>query len=878
MGPLRVLIVDDSADDRARIEAALAQEFGDVQVAHAHGADEAGLSHVLRTQPFDLVITDHLVRSRDGLAALRLAKACHRRLPVLMLGGSGSQDIVIAAMKEGLDAYLAKDRQGWGRLGTSVRELLGRAALGRPLETPELERDRFFSLCPDLLCITDLDGRIRQINRAWTEVLGYRMADLESVRSLDLVHPDDRERSAAVLKRLVQGGEVEAFENRCRARDGTYRWLLWSATPALEEKAVFAAARDVTERKQAEEALRESEERSRAIVDSSLDAILTIDDAGTIQSVNPMVGQVFGYAPHELLGQNVSVLIPAKERAPHAEHLARYVRTGVKRILGQVREVEAVRKDGSLLPIEIQISEFRVLGRRFFSGTMRDLTRFKEAEAAGRRQHEILQGVFDHIPVMIALLDERGAPVVVNREWERILGWRLEETRSLDLLAEMYPERSYRDHVLAFFGAAERRWAELKTRTKEGSLIDIAWATIRLSDGTAIAIGEDLSERKRLEQQLWQSQKLEAVGRLAGGIAHDFNNVLNVIMGYAEMLARPLPVDGLERKKIAKIQKAAERAASLTRQLLAFSRQQVLQPRVLDLGSVVADVMGMLKRSIGEDIELRSTARAAGRVRADPGQLEQVLLNLAVNARDAMPNGGRLTIETSDVEIDESYSRRHSPVVEGRYVMVAVSDNGQGMDRATQSRIFEPFFTTKAKGKGTGLGLSTVYGIVKQSGGYIWVYSEPGVGTTFKVYLPRVDAEVASPEPPVPGHGAVTETILVVEDQEAGREMIAEILGAEGYRILAAGDGSEAQELVRRSPERIDLLLTDVVMPRMSGNDLARALAAQHPEMRVLYMSGYTSDVISHHGVLDEGVMFLQKPFTPAALSKRVRQALDARP
>jgi PAS domain S-box-containing protein len=503
-------------------------------------------------------------------------------------------------------------------------------------------------------------------------------------------------------------------------------------------------------------------------------------------------------------------------------------------------------------------------------------TRVKEAEEATRRQHEILQGVFDHIPVMIALLDSQGRPLQVNREWERILGWKLDEARGVDLMAEMYPDPSYREEVVTFIGAAERRFAEFRTRTKSGSVIDTAWAHLRLSDGTAIAIGEDISERKRLELQLWQSQKLEAVGRLAGGIAHDFNNVLNVIMGYSELLGRSMAPEGPEQKKLGKIRNAAERAASLTRQLLAFSRQQVMQPRVLDLGTVVADVMAMLKRSLGEDIELRASTHAKGRVRADPGQMEQVLLNLAVNARDAMPRGGKLTIETSDVELDETYGRVHPPTQAGSYVLLAVSDNGEGMDAATQARIFEPFFTTKDQAKGTGLGLSTVYGIVKQSGGYVWVYSEPGVGTTFKIYLPRVDAHVVDPGPsPRAGGRPATETILVVEDQTSGREMIAEVLAAEGYRVLSAADGNEARELMRRSPERIDLLLTDVVMPRMGGNDLARALAIDQPKMRVLYMSGYTSDVITHHGVLDEGVSFLQKPFAPARLSERVRQILD---
>jgi PAS domain S-box-containing protein len=744
------------------------------------------------------------------------------------------------------------------------------------LEAARLERDRFFSLCPDLLCIAGLDGQIRQVNPAWKALLGYELRDLASVRPLDLVHPEDRRSSAAEIQKLVAGGEVESFENRCLAKDGTYRWLLWSATLALDQHAIYAAARDVTERKRAEEALRESEERSRAIVDSSVDAILTTDEAGIIQSANPAVEQIFGYEHHELVGRDLKLLMPSQDREEHDRHLERYLRTGAARIIGRVREVLGVRKDGSKLPIELQVSEFHVLGRRFFAGTIRDLTRIREAEEAGHRQHEILQGLFDHIPVMIAFLDVEGRPFIVNREFERTLGWKLEETWEVDLLAELYPERATRKRFRASIAAAERRFAEMQTRAKDGHVIDALWAHLRLSDGTAIAIGQDISEGKKLELQLWQSQKLEAVGRLAGGIAHDFNNVLNVVMGYAELLARPLPAEAPERKKLGKILAAAERAASLTRQLLAFSRQQVLQPRVLEVGVVVNDVTAMLKRVLGEDVELVVNLAATGRVRADPGQVEQVLLNLAVNARDAMPTGGNLTVETADAELDDLYARVRPPALEGRYVMLAVSDSGEGMDAATQARIFEPFFTTKGKGKGTGLGLSTVYGIVKQSGGYVWVYSERGVGTTFKIYLPRVDEATEAPATarrqaaPAPA----TETILVVEDQEAACEMIVEILREEGYRVLAAGDGIQAQELLRRSPETIDLLLTDVVMPKMSGTDLARALAEGQPRMRVLYMSGYTDEVITHHGVLNPGVSFLQKPFTTAALADRVREAL----
>ena len=877
MNPLRVLIIDNNPEDRALVAQVLTREFKDVHLEHA--ADERSLAGLLADARFDIVVTDYVPNWTNGLAVLKTVKSHHPELPVIMFTASGTEEVAVAAMREGLDDYVVKDRRHFVRLATSVRRSLENAEVRRTVEAARRERDRFFSLCPDLLCITGLDGRIRQINRAWNEILGYELGDLEEVRALDLVHPDDRSRSGAVIERLLAGEEIDAYENRCRAKDGTHRWLLWSAALAREEGVIYAAARDVTERKQAEEALRESEERSRAIVDSSVDAIVTVDDAGIIQSANPAVEQIFGYARHELVGQSLALLMPPPDREGHGRHLERYLETGVLRIIGRGREVMSVRKDGSPLPIELQVSEFRVLGRRFFSGTIRDLTRIREAEEAGRRQHEILQGLFDHIPVMIAFLDGEGRPTLVNREFERTLGWALDEARGVDLMAELFPERPVRAKVREFVAAAERHFVELKTRTKDGRVIDAAWAALRLSDGTTIAIGEDLSERRKLEQQLWQSQKLEAVGRLAGGIAHDFNNVLNVVMGYTELLARPLPPDGPERKKLDKILTAAQRAASLTRQLLAFSRQQVLQPRVLDLGAVVEDVAAILRRSVGEDVALSTRRTATGRVRADPGQMEQVLLNLAVNARDAMPTGGELTIETADVDLDDLYARLHPPVVPGRYVMLAVSDSGEGMDAATQARIFEPFFTTKGKGKGTGLGLSTVYGIVKQSGGYVWAYSELGVGTTFKIYLPRVAEPVEAPGPaPVAApREPPTETILVVEDQEAACEMIVEILRGEGYRVLAAADGVAAQDLLRRSPEEVHLLLTDVVMPRISGTDLARALATEQPGMRVLYMSGYTSDVITHHGVLDEGISFLQKPFTPAALSARVRQVLDRR-
>ena len=382
------------------------------------------------------------------------------------------------------------------------------------------------------------------------------------------------------------------------------------------------------------------------------------------------------------------------------------------------------------------------------------------------------------------------------------------------------------------------------------------------------------------EKQLVQSQKLEAVGRLAGGISHDFNNLLTVILGYSDITKRNLPEGDPLRRNVDEIVKASERAASLTRQLLAFSRKQVMQPRVFDLNTVVSDLEKMLRRMIGEDIELRVNSESdLGNIKADPVQLEQVLMNLVVNARDAMPKGGKLSIETANVYLDESYSQDHVSVVPGHYVMLAISDTGCGMNEETRLRIFEPFFTTKEQGKGTGLGLSMVYGIVKQSGGNIWVYSEEGHGTTFKIYFPRVTAEAE--EYRRAAHGLEVEggneTILLVEDAEWVRTLARQVLESAGYRVLEAGNADTAIKLCESiNGDRIDLLLTDVVMPGMSGNDMSRILLAKHPGMPVLYMSGYTDDAIVQHGVLEAGINFLQKPFTPAALALKVREVLDA--
>jgi two-component system, cell cycle sensor histidine kinase and response regulator CckA len=403
------------------------------------------------------------------------------------------------------------------------------------------------------------------------------------------------------------------------------------------------------------------------------------------------------------------------------------------------------------------------------------------------------------------------------------------------------------------------------------------------SDGQllgVIGVALDITDRKHLADQLRVSQKMQAVGELAGGVAHDFNNLLMIVKGHAEMLLDRIDSSSA-RHNLEQIQGATERAATLTRQLLAFSRKQVLQPKVLDLNDVVAGMIKMFARVIGENIDLAFLPGSKlAPVKADPGQMEQVLLNLVVNARDAMPDGGRLTIETCNVELDSVSASQHPVMEAGSYVMLIVTDTGCGMDAGTQARIFEPFFTTKGQGKGTGLGLATVYGVVKQSGGFIWVYSEVNHGSTFKIYLPQVtaDLERGASEKISRGTHPGTETILFVEDEEGVRELVRDYLGKSGYRVLEAADGLQALEIAAAHRGQIHILVTDVVMPRLSGRELVTRITAARPEIKILYISGYTDDSIFRHGVLEGGVAFLQKPFNLKDLAQKIRQVLDGEP
>ena len=618
-----------------------------------------------------------------------------------------------------------------------------------------------------------------------------------------------------------------------------------------------------------------SEARYQTVMEQANDAILLLDERGVLEA-NRQAEELLGRPRSAIVGRRYEeFVVDAEGRAP----------AGIAFALTTTRmeDQQLRRADGSTVSVDVSASPVRIGDETIELLILRDITERKRAEMRLQQSEEQYRLLFESNPHPMWVYDpDTLGFLAVNEAAVVLYGYSREEFLRMTLTGLPPPE-----DVPAFLASLQAGEGDdgtgqvLRHRLKSGALVtvDIASNAILFRGRAArLVLATDVSERKKLEAQLLQAQKMEAVGRLAGGVAHDFNNLLGVITGYSDLLRKDLHPEDAKQGRVKEIQKAAERAAALTRQLLAFSRKQVLQTRVLDLNEIVADVEKMLHRLIGEDVQLLSKmAPGLWPVRADSGQIEQVIVNLVVNARDAMPRGGTIVVETSNCEVDDAYARAHADVRPGSYVLLTVSDTGEGMDEETQSHIFEPFYTTKEEGKGTGLGLATVFGIVKQSGGHIRVYSEPGVGSTFKVYVPRADERAAVARPPAAA-GAIArghETVLLVEDAEALRVMVREILEQAGYTVIECKSSEEALPRPGFDIRQASLLLTDVIMPRTSGPDLAKALLANHPGMKVLFMSGYTNDAIGHHGVLEAGAHFIQKPFRSEDLLQKVRAVLD---
>ncbi len=747
----------------------------------------------------------------------------------------------------------------------------------------------------DAVALVRPDGVCLEANAAYARLVGRPLDEIRGRPMADVLGADDFQGVVLPRMRRCFAGETVVHEStRHVPGDGDITAEMQYSPYFGDDGRVVSAVvsvRDITQHKRTEAALRESQKRFSMIFHHSpVGIVFTRAADGLIVDVNEAFAAIHGYEREQLLGRSSVEMQLWADPDARAGMIRRLFEHGHEEQL----EIRFRRKDGEVRTLSITAKPIEWNGEKFTIGMAEDVTDRRRDEHELHVRNVLLAAQQEASVDGVLVLDEHDRHLMRNQRFGEM--WQVPQD-VLDSGSDEDIRRAVASQVedpAAFLADVHRLMADREARATD---------ELRLKDGrvfqrfTAPMIGpdggyfgrifhfRDLTERRRaearstkLEEQLRVSQKMEAIGTLAGGVAHDFNNLLVVILNYAQFALDALPADSRTRGDLLEVKKAGERAAGLTRQLLAFSRRQVLQPVRLDVNQVAEGIEPMLRRILGEDVEFTlELARDTGQVLADPGQLEQVLMNLVVNARDAMPEGGRLRVRTSAVELRESWEQEHADVVPGPYAQIEVSDTGHGMDEATRLRIFEPFFTTKPKERGTGLGLSTAYGIVKQSGGYIWVTSAPGRGTTFTIHLPR-DRAGSAPQARAQSDAASargTETVLVVEDEAALRELTRRFLESAGYTVVTAMDGTQALEILRAAKRPVDLVLTDVVMPRVGGGRLAQELSRHWPGIRVLYMSGYTDDAIENHGVLGPGMQFLPKPFTSNDLLRKVREVLD---
>ncbi len=760
--PLRVLIIEDVPRDAELVE----YELGRARIPFQARRVDTRELFMTELQAFapDVILSDYTLPRFDGMAALELARHHAPATPFLIVTGSINEETAVGAMKAGAADYLLKSNLA--RIGPAIEGALARvraraekARAEEALRRSEANLRAVFNDGLQAFVLVNADGIVQALNRTaerWSERFRGRR-----LREGDPVFDFNPEAAAAVRSALA--GEAGSVERRLRDANGAESWFETTHAPVVDDNGriigVSLNARDVSERKHAERALRESEARYRDLFDNASDLVCATDREGRFLYVNRAWHEGIGYSDPELAALRFGDLV-------HPESAARYAEVLARALAGE-----------TLTHVEL------------------------------------------------TLVPRSDVPIVV-----------------------------------------------------EGNL-----SCARQADGSVMLRGiyRDVTERKRVDEQLRRAERMQAAGRLAGGMAHEVNNMMTGVIGFAEFLLRGLAPEDPRRSEVQEIIRAGSRAADVTRQLLAFTRQQLMHPEVLAINDVVRGMEKMLRHSLGENHELELRLDGALReIRADRGQLEQVLINLILNARDALSARGRVTIATGSAELDESYAGSHGDVgiPAGAYILLSVSDTGCGMDLGVQAKIFEPFFTTKPVGQGTGLGLSTVYGIVKQSGGFIWCYSEPGLGSTFKVYLPALRAAAAVPQPaagPAAPRGG-SETVLVVEDEDVVRAMACRGLREHGYTVLEARNGAEAIAIVEGDPASIDLVVSDVVMPEVGGRELAARLALLDPALPVLYMSGYTGEDVVQRGLMDAGAPFQPKPFTPDGLARAVRELLDS--
>jgi PAS domain S-box-containing protein len=735
------------------------------------------------------------------------------------------------------------------------------------------------------IVITNHEGAIEWVNPAFTTMTGFTTKEAIGNNPRLLKSGRHGKDFYGSLWSTISSGKVWRGEiTNCR-KDGTPYTEEMTITPVVSDdgaiKHYIAVKQDISARKQAEVALQRAEEQYRSIFNEAIIGIFRSTPDGRFLMMNPAMAKMLRCdSPEQAIKQINDIGVLYSDSADRQKIRSRVETNGTLHNF----EHEFRRRDGSQLWLSLNMRcIYNEDGTpEYYEGTAEDITFRKEAEAAVRESEKRLRLFVEHAPVGLAMFDREMRYLCASRRW--LANYSTDgDVRGVSYY-EVFPtcpERWKEAHRRGLEGEVVREEAEHIVRL-DGSAQWIRWEVrpwyAKGNDiGGIVIFSEDISERRLLETQLQQAQKMEAIGRLAGGVAHDFNNMLGVITGFSELLKERTDLDLTAVHNIEQIHLAGKKAASLTQQLLAFSRKQIIQPRIFDLNEVVSKLSSMLRRLIGDDIELAiHFSGADARVYVDPSQIDQVIMNLAVNARDAMPNGGKLIIETDTCELDDAYAIKHRPVRPGRYVRLTISDTGCGMNDETMSHLFEPFFTTKELGKGTGLGLSIVYGIVKQSDGYIWVYSEPGHGTSFKIYLPFLAETVRREEVPTQIENVKgTETVLVVEDDQSLRSMVVGFLRGLGYTVLEALNGEHALEVAASANRPIQALITDIVMPKMGGRDLADKLISQFPNTKVLYTSGYTHDGVVQTRVLKGSEVFLQKPFALSELSKKLREVID---
>lgn len=889
---LRVLYISDEEQDVELITRHLTRAGYDLTTRRVETADS--LTAALESEAWDVALCDDSMANLNALPVLKVLEETGLEIPCIIISGSVGESVAVAAMRAGARDYLRRD--DLVRLVPIIEREMQEAENRRlrknaeeSLRASEAELFVLFTALTDVVLVLDRDGRYLRIAPTSPAYLYKPSSELLGKTVHEVFPREEADFFVTHIRRSLDEGCMHRTEYCMTVEGGREVWFDCNVSP-MTPNSVIWIGRDITEGKLAEKALMQSEARKAAILKSALDSIVTIDAEGKVIDINPAAETTFGYTSDDAVGRLMSeLIIPPRLRRRHEQWFAKYLATGRSTVLGKRFEESGMRSDGSEIPLEFTITAIGELPQPIFTAFIRDLTERKRAEGDHkqselelRKSEERYRVLVENAHDIIYEHDLEGKYTSINKAGEQITGYTLAETLKLDITDTVTPEdlNKARQMIQAKLAGEVITAYDLEIIAKDGRSIPVEVNTsLVFQDGIPIGvqgIARDVTERKQLEEQLRQSQKMEAIGQLAGGVAHDFNNLLTVIGGYSSILMVKLPPQSPFRASVEEIKKASDRASSLTRQLLAFSRKQILQPKILDLNTVVSNLDKMLRRLIGEDVDLLAiTDPNLDKVKADPGQIEQVLMNLAVNARDAMPDGGKLTIETSNAVLSNDYARLHG-IPSGPYIMLAVSDTGCGMEAATRQRIFEPFFTTKEAGKGTGLGLATLYGIVKQSGGNVWVYSELGHGTTFKIYFPR--AQEFSDHGELTGtksspHG--TETVLLVEDEDQVRTILKQILENQGYHVLSASHGEQALA-ISQEPGDIQLMITDVVMPQMSGRELAERIVSARPTLRVLFMSGYTDDAIVRHGLLDEKLNFIQKPFDSATVARKVRDVLDS--